>query len=385
MVFRQSRRPSRLKVLGAALVTVALVSTLAACATGSGTSSTPGASKKGPFKIAVANGYTGNTWRTQFLADLSSAGNYYKQKGEISTFTVVSAGTDVNAQLSQISQLILQKPDAILIAPISGAEAETAAAKVKAAGILPIIIDDPAPTPSAMNIVPSNEAWFSAQAKWLATELGGKGNIAYISGLAGNPSDTARTQAANKVLAAYPGIHIVASAPGNWDPGVSRQAMASILSSHSNIDGVLEQDIEGVGVLQAFQSAGLPLPKVMTGDYTQAFLKEWATLPNLDTLGVPYSPTDGADALGFAVRLLQGKKLKASSLSPNSNNPSIKNNTVLLPPSLAITRDGKPGSWTPAGMRVISLAAALKLVAGKPSTYAVEAPLSQSQIDAYFQ
>jgi ribose transport system substrate-binding protein len=385
MVLRQSRRPSRLKVLGASFVTAALIASLAACATGGGTSTASGASKKGPFKIAVANGYTGNTWRTQFLADLATAGKYYKKKGELSSFTVVSAGTDVNTQLSQISQLILQKPDAILIAPISGAEAETAAAKVKAAGILPIIIDDPAPTKSAMNIVPDNSVWFSVQAKWLADQLGGKGNIAYISGLAGNPSDTARTAAAKQVLAKYPGIKTVATAPGNWDPGVSRQAMAAILSSHSNIDGLLEQDIEGVGVLQAFQSAGVPLPKAMTGDYTRAFLEKWDSLPDLDTIGVPYSPTDGADALGFAVRLLQGKKLKASSLSPNSNNPSIKNNTVLLPPSLAITRDGKAGAWTPSGMNVISLADALKLVAGKASTYAVEAPLSQKQIDAYFQ
>ncbi len=384
---KQNRWRAQRLVMGVAAAVIATTG-LAACATGSddgagtGTSS---AGKKGPFKISVSNGYTGNTWRTQFLANIQAKAKEYQKQGLISDFKLVSAGTDVNKQLSQIDQLILDKPDAILIAPTSGAAAETAARKIKAAGIMPLVINDPAPTKSALNIVPDNDAWYEVQTKWLVEQLNGKGNIVKISGLPGNPSDTAREEAAKKILADYPGIKTIAKAPGDWDQGKARQAMSTILSSHRNIDGVLEQDIMGLGVLQAFESANVTLPKAMTGDYTKGFLDKWKSLPDLVTMGVPYTPTDGADAMGFAIRLLQGKKLKDGTLQPNTSDPSITDNTVKLPPALAITRDGKPGEWTSEGMSVISLDEALKRVQGKPDTFAVEAPLTEDQIDAYFQ
>lgn len=345
-----------------------------------------GAKKRsGPFKIAVANGYTGNTWRTQFLADLQTKAAEYKDKGWISEFTLVSSPDDINLQLSQINDLILKKPDAILIAPTSGAAAQTASAKIRAAGILPMIIDDPAPTKSALNVVPDNAIWFATQTEWLAQQLGGKGNVVQVTGLPGNPSDTARVQAAKQVLKKYPGIKIVASVPGYWDEGKARQAMATVLSTHHQIDGVLEQDIMGLGVIQAFRAANTPLPKAMTGDYTAGFLKEWKSLPNLVTMGMPYTPTDGSDAMGFAIRLLQGKTIKPEFLTANEIDSSITKNTVRLPLTLAVTRDGKGGAWTPKGMKVISLDDALKQVAGKPDTSSLEAPMSEAEIDAYFQ
>ncbi|CAN5723462.1 sugar ABC transporter substrate-binding protein [soil metagenome] len=346
---------------------------------------TLGEAHPGPYTIAISNGYTGNTWRTQFISNLQNRAQELKAQGVLKDFTLVSAGTDINRQLSQIDQIVLDKPDAVLIAPTSGAAAEVAAEKFRAAGIVPFVINDPAPTKSAINIVPDNAAWYSTQTQWLVDGLGGKGEIVQVTGLPGNPSDTARQKAAGDILAKYPDITTVATVPGYWDQGKARQAMSTVLSSHKNIGGVLEQDIMGLGVIQAFESAGVPLPKYMTGDYTKGFLEKWKSLPALETMAVPYSPTDGADALNIIVKILAGGKLKAGVLQPNSIDSSILDNTILLPPSLAITRDGKKGTWTPPGMDVISLDEALRRVDGKPDTFAVEAPVSEEQINAYFQ
>lgn len=375
------RSRHRLSTLAAGLFTAGL---LAGCVvdTHAATLSEP---HTGPYTIAISNGYTGNTWRTQFISNLQNRAQELKDQGVLEDFTLVSAGTDINRQLSQIDQIVLDKPDAVLIAPTSGAAAEVAAEKFKAAGITPFVINDPAPTKSAINIVPDNAAWYATQTSWLVEGLGGKGEIVQVTGLPGNPSDTARQKAAADILAKYPGITTVATVPGYWDQGKARQAMSTVLSSHKNISGVLEQDIMGLGVIQAFESAGVPLPKYMTGDYTKGFLEKWQALPQLETMAVPYSPTDGADALNIIVKLLDGEKLKPGVLQPNSIDASIVNNTILLPPSLAITRDGEKGSWTPPGMNVISLDEALRRVEGKPETFAVEAPVSQEQIDAYFQ
>jgi len=378
-----TRRPRtrRLPVLAAVLGAVGL---LAGCVVDTHAAAV-GKPHPGPYTIAISNGYNGNTWRAQFIGNLQTRAQELKDQGVLKDFTLVSAGTDINRQLSQIDQIVLDKPDAVLIAPTSGAAAEVAAEKFKAAGIIPFVINDPAPTKSAINIVPDNAAWYETQPRWLTDGLGGNGKIVQVTGLPGNPSDNARQKAAAGVLAKYPGITTVATVPGYWDQGKARQAMSTVLSSHNDINGVLEQDIMGLGVIQAFESAGVALPKYMTGDYTKGFLEKWQSLPQLETMAVPYSPTDGADALNIIVKILQGRQLKPGVLQPNSIDSSITDNTILLPPSLAITRDGKKGSWTPPGMDVISLDEALHRVNGKPETFAVEAPVSEEQVNAYFQ
>jgi ABC-type sugar transport system substrate-binding protein len=190
-----------------------------------------------------------------------------------------------------------------------------------------------------------------------------------------------RTASAKKVLAKYPGIKVVASVAGNWDPGAARTAVAPVIATHHDIDAVLTQDIMAIGIIQAFKAANRPVPKVMTGSYTAGFFREWQKMPDLQSIGVPYTPTMGADALRIVIKLLQGKKLKQSVLSPNEIDSSIKKNALLMPPALAVTKDGKRGSWTPSTMQVISLDEAIKRLKGKPDTYALEAPLTEKSTD----
>jgi ribose transport system substrate-binding protein len=280
--------------------------------------------------------------------------------------------------------MIADKPDAILFAPVTNASAQTAVARIKAAGIPAYIIVDPAPTADALNLVGGDNTWWEIQTKWLCEKLNGKGKIIMVTGLPGNGSDTVRTASAKMVLAQYPGIQVLASVAGNWDPGVARTAVAPVLETHPDIDAVLTQDIMATGIIQAFKAANRPIPKIMTGDYTAGFLREWQKMPELQSIGVPYTPTLGADALRIVIKLLQGSKLKPSVLLANEIDPSIKSNSVLMPPALAVTNDGKAGSWTPSTMQVIALDEAVKRVAGKPDTFALEAPLSESSLDGLF-
>lgn len=236
-----------------------------------------------------------------------------------------------------------------------------------------------------MNIVGGDSSWWAIQAEWLAQQINGKGKILMVTGLPGNGSDIVRQASVKKVLAKYPGIEVVASVPGNWDPGVARTAVAPVLATNPQIDAILTQDIMATGIIQAFKAANRPLPKVMTGDYTAAFLNLWKTMPELNTIGVPYTPTVGADALRIVIQLLGGKKLKDNLLEPNEIDANIKDNALLMPPALAVTRDGKPGSWTPSTMQVISLDEAVKRVEGKPETFALEAPLTEESLNGLLQ
>lgn len=364
---------------------------LAACgaststkSSGSGGASSGGSGKTKGFRIAVEDGYTGNTWRTQTNADMQTVSAALQAQGLISSFKLLTSPNDASTQLTHIESMIADKPDAILFAPVTNASAQTAVTRIKAAGIPAYIIVDPAPTPSALNIVGGDDTWWAIQTEWLAQQLNGHGKIIMVTGLPGNGSDTVRVASAKKVLAKYPGIQVLASVPGNWDPGVARTAVAPVIATHPQIDAVLTQDIMATGIIQAFQAAGRPVPNIMTGDYTAAFLRQWAKMPNLKSIGVPYTPTVGSDALKIVIKILQGGKLKQSELLPNEIDPSISNNALLMPPALAVTNDGKSGSWTPSTMQVISLDEAVKRVQGKPDTFALEAPITDSAINGLF-
>ena len=359
----------------------------AVAAASTGASGAAGAAvKTAGFKVYVEDGYTGNTWRTQTNDNMSVVAAKLKSSGALSDFKLLTSPNDANTQLTHIQSMIADKPDAILFAPINSASAETAVQRIKAAGIMPIVIVDPEPTKDALNVVGGDNTWWKIQAEWLAEKLNGKGNILVVTGLPGNGSDRVRQESVKLVLAKFPGIHVVASVAGNWDPGVARTAVAPVLSKKPQIDAILTQDIMATGIIQAFKAANQPLPKLMTGDYTCAFIRQWKSdLPDLESIGLPYSPTVGSDALRIVVKMLAGNKLKSDALVANEVDPTIQNNALLMPPALSITRDGKPGAWTPSNMSVITRDEAVTRCQGKPDTYALEAPLTDESISGLFQ
>ena len=385
-------RESRVRRVGVAALMAAPLALSACAAGGSSTTASGGTASKSisgkttGFKIYVEDGYTGNTWRTQTNDNMKVVADKLKASGVLSSFKLLTSPNDANTQLTHIQSMIADKPDAILFAPITSASADTAVQRIKAAGIMPIIIVDPEPTRDALNIVGGDNTWWAIQAQWLAEKLNGKGKILMVTGLPGNGSDRVRQDTVKKVLAKYPGIEVVASVAGSWDPGVARTAVAPVLSSKPQIDAILTQDIMATGIIQAFKAANRPLPKLMTGDYTCAFIRQWKNeLPDLESIGVPYSPTVGSDALRIVANMLSGKKLKSDALVPNEVDATITNNALLMPPALAITRDGKSGSWTPSTMSTITVDAAVGRCQGKPDTYALEAPITDESINGLFQ
>ncbi len=336
------------------------------------------------FVIGYANGWIGNLWRSEFLEDLEAKAKYYQDQGILEKLIVVNSPADLNQQISQINGLIDQGVDALLIDPVSAPAVQPILPRAKAKGIFVMISNDPAPV-DAINVVGDNYTWWKIQTEWLVKKLNGKGNIVMITGVPGNTADVLRVQAANDVLKNYPEIKVLTSAPGWWDEAKAQQAMATILASYPNFDALLIQDVMAEGVIRAFQAANRPLPKVMTGDYTAGFFRLWAKMPELDSIGVPYAPAHAADSLGFAVRLLQGKKLKPSVLTSNPLDPNLKN-TVMIPPPLVVTKEGdKSQPWCTPLTQCISLQEALKMVEGKPDTYMLDRIMSEEEIDSFFE
>ena len=70
--------------------------------------------KPGPYRIAVVNGFVGNTWRIQMIQTAKAFAEQAGIKEKIKELKVVSTGTDVAAQLGAIEDFINQGYDAII-------------------------------------------------------------------------------------------------------------------------------------------------------------------------------------------------------------------------------------------------------------------------------
>src|ERR1700683_353547 len=68
----------------------------------------------GPYKIALVNGFVGNTWRIQMVKTAKAFSEQPGIKENIKEFKVVSTGTDVAAQLGAMEDFINQGYDAIV-------------------------------------------------------------------------------------------------------------------------------------------------------------------------------------------------------------------------------------------------------------------------------
>ncbi len=347
---------------------------------------TPASDQGDGFVVGFSNGYWGNTWRAQMIEDFEKQAEKYKTEGILSDYMVSNTNSDAAEQLNQINAMIDAGVDAIMIDAVSPTTIRSAVERAKKEGILVVITNDPAAYEGTICVCGDNYSWQQIQAKWLVEQLGGKGDIVVISGVAGNSADTFRQKANDDVLSAYPDIKILASAPGSWSQTEAQSVMTTFLSSYDKIDAVLEQDVMGEGVLKAYENAGKELP-VMTGDYTKSFLQKWSELPDLNTIGVSYAPGNAVPALDVTVRLLQGKTIKEEVLEPNPMDENLVN-TIMLDPPYVITREAQPDAvWMEglSGTKAISLDEALEMMKDQADTAGVDGWISEEEVDALFE
>jgi len=315
--------------------------------------------------VGLSNGPFTHSWRVQMIESIQQQVEVYKAKGWVSKLIIQNAGEDVNTQIAQIRNLIASKVNLLLINPNSATALVPVIKEAQAAGVLCIIYDQPVDNPPCLNVHMKQKFWMGPIVEWMGKQLNGQGNIVYISGIADQPGNIERDQAAMDTLKKFPGIKLLATANGNWDQAAAQQKMTDLLGSFPNIDGVLTQDGMTLGILRAFDAAGRKVP-VVTGETQVAFIKEWKKRKDaggFSTFGVENSPGAICTSLGIGVRLLQGKKLKADVFAgPND---------IWLKPALFVDNNN-----------IDQIYAKYKDVA---DAYYVNTWYAEDQIDAMFQ
>jgi len=265
-----------------------------------------------PFKVGFSNGMIGNGWRNQMTDDILRLAELYKERGWVESITVQHAGIDNNAQIQHIRAMIQEGCDLIVCDPNSMDAMNPVMEEAIAAGVLVISTDQGVTSKQVLNVKTDYADWNAELARWLCEKMGGKGDIIMVSGIAGHSANVERVTACMEVLEQYPDINLLIEVNGNWDQSVAQQAVASVLSSYPNIDGVLGQDGHMLGTIQAFEAAGREIP-LMSGETMKGFLVKWQELKessDFETMGLLNPPGVSATALGVGCRLLLGYEFK---------------------------------------------------------------------------
>jgi ribose transport system substrate-binding protein len=218
-----------------------------------------------PFTIALSNSFIGNKWRIEMENDFKSACNSAPYKTQVKC-SVYNSGNDVSKQTQQISNLISQHVDAILVDAASGTGLNGIIGQACARGILVVAYDNLVTAPCAVKINGSQYSYGVQNAQYIVNHLPGKkGNVIMVTGVAGTQADTDRNNGAMSVFDKSPGVKVVAKFTGMWDSATAQRNTAAQLPSLPKIDGVWSSGGTD-GILKAMIAAGRPLPTVVGGE-----------------------------------------------------------------------------------------------------------------------
>src|ERR1700752_278838 len=98
--------------------------------------------KKGPYRIALANGFVGNTWRIQMIKMPKAYAATPDMAANIKEFKIVSTGTDVAAQVAAIDNFINSGYDAIVTIAVNPTAFGPVIKRANAAGVVLVPFDN---------------------------------------------------------------------------------------------------------------------------------------------------------------------------------------------------------------------------------------------------
>jgi ribose transport system substrate-binding protein len=269
---------------------------------GLGVPTSPNARAATRYRIALSNSYIGNQWRVEMENILKAYAR--QQYGQEVDLSITNSGTDVQAQIAAIDNMISQHVNAILVDPASESALNPVLEQATRRGIVVVDFDHLVTAPDAYKVGVDFVKFGELQAQWLATTLHGKGNVILNRGVPGFEGDIDEYRGEMNVLKKYSAIHVIAEIYGKWDETVSQEEMTKALTAHPNVDGVINQ-AGAYGATQAFLNlhhALVPMAGEASNGWRLMMLKY--EQQGLKGISVGDPPTLGAYALKVAVEVL---------------------------------------------------------------------------------
>jgi ribose transport system substrate-binding protein len=160
-------------------------------------------------------------------------------------------------QLSQVEDVIVKKPDAIVFIPVDYKALVPAVEKINAAMIPVTNITDRSASGDFVAFVGADDYSIGLSVgRRLLTATGDKGNVIILEGVKGSLTSTNRVRGFTDALKEFPNVKLLASQPGNFQRLNALQVMENLMQSFPQIDGVLAaNDPMAVGAIEALDGA----------------------------------------------------------------------------------------------------------------------------------
>jgi ribose transport system substrate-binding protein len=289
----------RAKALGG----LAVVAIVAAACSSSGASTAPSAAA-GPYHIGFANGGgVGNGWRESSICSVKAQA---VASGNVDKVTVINHDTDAAGQLTDIRDLIAADVDAIIINPNDPDALNPAIDEAIAAGIPVIAVDAFVTADGAYNLSNDQVEYAYLGAKALFEQMGKKGAVVYMRGIAGHPADTDRDTGFKKAMAEYPDITIAKEVVTKWDPKTAVDQINDVMGGGVPFDGVWTSGVDS-SIVEAMKTAGHPLVPLVGAD-NAGFVTQLLNEPGFTGAAVTNPSAVTGAGVVLALKLLAGEK-----------------------------------------------------------------------------
>lgn len=283
--------------------------------------------KKGPYRIALANGFVGNTWRIQMIKMAKAYAATPEMKEQLKEFKIVSTGTDVAAQIAAIDNFINSGYDAIVTIAVNPTAFGPVIKRANDAGVVLVPFDNVLDSKQVMMVNEDQLQMGQLSGEWLVKHIPSKsGKILEVRGLPGNSVDRDRHLGFRKVMEAPGNKFEIIEVVGNWDDGTAQKVVADAVAVHKNFDGMFVQG-GSTGAVRALIDAKHKMIPV-AGEAENGFRKLCAAHASegLVCISLGQSPGLVAISMKAAVAALQGKVMPQmiSVPIPQASHPNFK-------------------------------------------------------------
>jgi len=159
-------------------------------------------------------------------------------------------------QMSQVEDLIVQKPDAIAMIPVDYKAMVPGVEMINDADIPLVNINDRFAGGESLAFIGSNDYNLGLETGRALLKKLGKGNVVILEGVKGSLSNVDRLRGLNDALKEFPNVKLIDSQPANFQRLQALQVMENLLQAHQQIDAVMAaNDAMAIGAVEALDGA----------------------------------------------------------------------------------------------------------------------------------
>jgi len=230
-----------------------------------------------------------------------------KYKGLFGEVYYAQAMWDPAKQVADLEDIFTHDIDVLFLLPVSGGNCITQIEEAMDRGIPVILGGARAYTEKYASYVDRDNCGCGLlYAEYIARKINYEGNVVLMMGMPGNTYAEDVLRGARDGLARYPNIVEAGIEYGQWSPVEGKAAMEALLASVPQIDGIVNDGGNmGIGIVDAYLDAGLPIPP-MGGDDGNGWLRK-AKENNVEFLAVHGGAELALDEVDIAVKVLRGE------------------------------------------------------------------------------